>query len=115
MENYNIENIVDNMIPPIQPLVESLQAKATVKLSNTNPFEIKQDGSEFAGVKTSEQLSKPSIEYRVDAREAYSEVGGEMFRNFPSYEKNIIINFYCCVFRLVLCSGNNSYVSAISS
>ena len=85
MENYNIENIVDNMIPPIQPLVESLQAKATVKLSNTNPFEIKQDGSEFAGVKTSEQLSKPSIEYRVDAREAYSEVGGEMFRNFPSY------------------------------
>lgn len=85
MEDLNITNIVDNEIPPIRLMEDSIKERSTSQLNNIDPFAIQQDKSEFSGIKQPEQERLPSIEYRVPVQEAYDLVGDEYMSRFPSY------------------------------
>lgn len=88
-QNYNITNIVNNQMQPVEPIMQlqqNLQRQATEKQSGATSLYDSLKVPYFGGTGVQTIQTKPSIEYQVPISEGYNLVGDEYIAKYPTYE-----------------------------
>lgn len=84
MDNLNINNILNNEIPPIKTM--EMEVRRDAENSLKNPYTVGSNaGSDILSAFTS-NINKPNIEEQIPISEGYDLVGGEWLSKFPSYK-----------------------------
>lgn len=91
-EEYNITDIVNNEMQPVQevqPIIQlqqNLQKQAKAKESGTTSLYDSLKVPYFGGTGVQTQAIKPAIEYQIPIEEGYNLVGDEYIAKYPTYE-----------------------------
>lgn len=88
-QNYNITNIVNNQMQPVEPIVElqqNLQKQAVEKQSGATSLYDSLKVPYFGGTGVQQKQNKPSLEVEIPISEGYNLVGDEYIAKYPTYE-----------------------------